>query len=210
VNFFKYIIFHVRIRIRPVFGEKRNVNSCYKLFELPTSALKLQNNSTGVFRDCKTPDGFTLINFRHKCSVFNLIALQTNRKVLQIAISLYNNLLTYLLTPRCRVLLEKLTGLQQVKKFPAFYGARRFITALKSVRQLSLSSASPIQSIYPHPTSWRPILILSTHLRLGLPSGLLPSGFLAKTLYTHLSSPKRATRPAHLIVIHLPYMKYFK
>ena len=31
-------------------------------------------------------------------------------------------LLTYLLTPWCRVLLEKLAGLQLVKKFPAFYG----------------------------------------------------------------------------------------
>jgi len=30
--------------------------------------------------------------------------------------------LTYLLTPWSRVLLEKLTGLQLVKKFPAFYG----------------------------------------------------------------------------------------
>jgi hypothetical protein len=76
-------------------------------------------------------------------------------------------LLTYLLTQWCRVLLEKLTGLQQVKKFPAFYGTRRFITALTSVRHLSLSCASPIQSTYPHPTSWRSILILSTHLRLG-------------------------------------------
>ena len=85
--------------------------------------------------------------------------------------------LTYLLTPWCRVLLEKLTGLQLVKKFPAFHGTRRFITALTSVRYLSLSWASPIQSIYPHPTSWRSILILFTHLRLGLPSGLLPSGF---------------------------------
>jgi len=28
---------------------------------------------------------------------------------------------TYLLTPWCRVLLEKLTGLQLVKKFPAFH-----------------------------------------------------------------------------------------
>ena len=80
----------------------------------------------------------------------------------------------YLLTPWCRVLLEKLTGLQLVKKFPAFYGTRRFITALKSVRHLSLSWASPIQSIYPHPTSWRSILILYTHLRLGLPSGSFP------------------------------------
>ena len=110
-------------------------------------------------------------------------------------------LLTYLLTTWCRVLLEKLTGLQLVKKFPAFHGTRRFITALTSVRHLSLSWASPIQSIYTSPTSWRSILILSTHLRLGLPSGLLPSGFPTKTLYTPLSSPIRATCPAHLILL---------
>ena len=85
--------------------------------------------------------------------------------------------LTYLLTPWCRNLLEQLTGLQLVKKFPAFHGTRMFITALTSVRHLSLSWASPFQSIYPHPTSWRSILIISTHLRLGLPSGLFPSGF---------------------------------
>ena len=107
----------------------------------------------------------------------------------------------YLLTPWCRVLLEKTTGLQLVKKFPAFHGTRRFITALTSVRHLSLTWASPIQSIYPHPTSWKSILILSTHLRLGLPSGLFPSGFPTKTLYTPLSSPIRATCPAHLILL---------
>ena len=45
-----------------------------------------------------------------------------------------------LLTPWCRVLLEKLTGLQLVKKFPAFHGTRRSITALTSVRHLSLSA----------------------------------------------------------------------
>ena len=98
-------------------------------------------------------------------------------------------LLTYLLTPWCRVLLEKLTGLQLVKKFPAFHGTRRFITVLTSVRHLSLSWANPIQSTYSHPTSWRSILILSTHLRLGLPSGLFPSGFPTKTLYTPSPHP---------------------
>jgi len=55
----------------------------------------------------------------------------------------------------------------------AFHRTRRFITAPTSVRHLSLFWASPTQSIYPHPTSWRSILILSTHLRLGLPSARL-------------------------------------
>ena len=70
---------------------------------------------------------------------------------------LLNSLLTYLLThsltPYNTVLLEKQTGSQLVKKFPAFHGTRKFITALTSVRQLSLYWASPIQSISPHPTS---------------------------------------------------------
>ena len=108
---------------------------------------------------------------------------------------LYRN---YLLTPWCRVLLEQLTGLQLVKKFPAFHGTRRFITALTSLRHPFLSWASPVQSIYPHPTS---ILILSTHLRLGLSGGLFPSGFPTKTLYTPISSPIRATCPAHHILL---------
>ena len=43
------------------------------------------------------------------------------------------------LTPWSRVLLEKLTGSQVVKKFPAFYGTRKFITVLTSARQLFLS-----------------------------------------------------------------------
>ena len=85
--------------------------------------------------------------------------------------------IVYLLTLWCTVLLEKLAGLQLVKKFPAFYGTRMFITAFTSFRNPSLSWASPIQSTCPQPTSWRSILILSTHLRLGLPSGLFPSGF---------------------------------
>ena len=87
----------------------------------------------------------------------------------------WNHIKYYLFTPWCWVLLEKLTGLQLVKRFPAFHETRRFITALTSVRHLSLSWASAIQSIYTPPTSWRSILILSAHLRLGLPSKYLLS-----------------------------------
>ena len=132
---------------------------------------------------------------------FHLVIVRKTVALILIRVGVRCYLLTYLLIPWCRVLLEKLTGLQLVKKFPAFHGTRRFITALTSVRHLSLSWASPIQSIYPHPTSWRSILILSTHLRLGLPSGLLPSGFPSETLYNPLSSPIRATCPVHLILL---------
>ena len=38
------------------------------------------------------------------------------------------SLLTYLLTPLSRVLPQKLTVFQLVKKFPEFYGTRKFIT----------------------------------------------------------------------------------
>jgi hypothetical protein len=54
-----------------------------------------------------------------------------------------------------------------------------------------------------HPTSTRSILIISTHLRLGLPSGLLPSGFPPNNLYVFLLSRIRATWPANLILLNL-------
>ena len=127
-------------------------------------------------------------------------------------IYIYTYLLTYLLTPWCTVPLEKLTGLQLVKKFPAFHRTRRFITALTSVRHLSLSWASPIQSIYPHPTSWRSVLILSTHLRLGLRSCLLfSSGFPTKTLYTPSPHPYAPhVQPISFFSILSPEINYAK
>jgi hypothetical protein len=68
------------------------------------------------------------------------------------------------------------TGLQLVKKIPAFYTNRRFITPITRARHLSLSWARSVQSMPPpppHPTSWRYILMLFSHLRLCLPSGVL-------------------------------------
>ena len=129
---------------------------------------------------------------------------------------IFNYLLVYLLTPLCRVLLEKLTGLQLVKKFPAFHGTRRFITAITSVRHLSLSSASPIQSIYPHPTSWRSILILSTRLRLGSPQWSFSLRFphqdpIYPPLLTHtrhMPSPSQSSRFYHLQILGEEYKSF--
>jgi len=63
--------------------------------------------------------------------------------------SFYHYSLCHLLTPWSRILLEKLTGFQLVKKFPAFYETWKFIKALTSARHLFLSWASSIQSIPP-------------------------------------------------------------
>jgi hypothetical protein len=69
----------------------------------------------------------------------------------------------------------------------------------------SLSWARSIQSIPSHPISLRSILLLSTHLRLGLPSGLYPSGFPTNILYAFLVSPIRPTCSAHLILLDTNY-----
>jgi hypothetical protein len=79
-----------------------------------------------------------------------------------------------------RVLFEKLTGSQLVKKFPVLYGTRKFITALTSDHDWSLSWARSIHSTPPHRTSCKSISILLSHLRLGLSSGSFPSVFAPK------------------------------
>ena len=71
-----------------------------------------------------------------------------------------------------------------------------------------LSQLDPAHT--PHSTFCVSILILSSHLRLGLPSGLFPSGFPTKTLYTPLLFPIRATCPAHFILLAVKQIQNLK
>jgi hypothetical protein len=106
------------------------------------------------------------------------------------------------LTPCSRVLLQKQKVTQLVKKFLTFYRTRRCITVFKQ----------PATGLYPEPDVpsphlltlflWDP-LILCSHLRLGLPSGLSPWDFSIKILYEFLISSSRATCPAHIVLHYL-------
>jgi len=60
---------------------------------------------------------------------------------------------TYHLTPQSRFLLQKPTGTQHVKKFPAFYQNQMFIIVFTRACHWSLSWARCIQSTTSHPIS---------------------------------------------------------
>jgi hypothetical protein len=100
---------------------------------------------------------------------------------------------TICLTLCCRALHERLSVVQSLGSFPVFYGTRRLITAFTRALHLYLSRARPIPPTPLNPISARSILMLSTHLRIGLPSGLYPSGFPTNNLYAFLFSPVYVT-----------------
>ena len=63
-----------------------------------------------------------------------------------------------------------------------------------------LSQPDPVHTSTSHFLKIR--LNISSHLCLGLPSGLFLSGFPSKTLYMLLLAPIHATCPAHLILLN--------
>jgi len=94
-----------------------------------------------------------------------------------------------------------LTGSQLVKKFPAFYGTRRFITSYTSARYLYLFWGRSIQSIPPS-------YFLKIHFNIIFPS-TTGSKWCPSLSFPHqdsiCTSPLRvhATCPAHPILLNL-------
>jgi hypothetical protein len=84
-----------------------------------------------------------------------------------------------------------------------WYGNRRFITVFTRAILQSPSWARSIQSMPPYPISLRSILILSSYLRLGLPSDLFPPCSPVEILHAFLFSSIRATCPAQVILLDL-------
>jgi len=115
------------------------------------------------------------------------------------------------LTPQIpwnRVLPEKVTGHQVVKKLPAFYGTPRFIATFTRARHLSLSRAISISSMPPsHILKIYFNIILP--LRLVLSSGLFLFVSPPKPCSAPLLSPLRVICRAHLILPDLTTRKLF-
>ena len=80
--------------------------------------------------------------------------------------------LLVLLTPLSRVLLEKLTGFQLVKKFPTLYGNRRFITAFTGARHLPYPQSRSEVSVHDSQQNhflWRGVVDNSPNPQAGGP-----------------------------------------
>ena len=96
-----------------------------------------------------------------------------------------------LLNPWIRVLLEKLTLPQRVKKFPAFYEIWRFIAAFTRARHLSLFYARSIQSM---PLSYS----FKIHFNIILPSTPRPSKCSFPLTFPHQNPICTSSSPSYV------------
>ena len=93
--------------------------------------------------------------------------------------------------------------LELVNKFPVLYRIHN-VPCFSHKHPPIFPFLKQINTVHvPITTALRYVLILSSHLGLGLPNCLFLSGFYVKNLHSFLHTPIRATCPAHLILLAL-------
>ena len=133
--------------------QSKTIHMYYVTMNLNTKKMKIRKSYMCItkIRVCQRSQKQAMLRrfrqekFRvHQNYVYFSVMYSLNEKILKVyrkSVFIEQQLIN-LFTPWCRMLLEKLTGLQLVKKFPAFYGTRRFITAFTS-EQLQLINYHP-------------------------------------------------------------------
>jgi hypothetical protein len=80
-----------------------------------------------------------------------------------------------------------------MKKFSGFYEDSRLIDMFSRTGHFFLFSATLIQFVSPRPICLRSILLLLSHLRLGILGGSFPAGITTRTLKEFLFCYRCAT-----------------
>ena len=166
-----------------------------RFFSFKSTKAILYNSRVGVFDEEISTSKHLLEH-----STF-ILGVWVNHVIIHKSIILY-----YLLSPRCRVLLEKLTGLQLVKKFPAFLWNPKvhYRTHKRPPLVTVLGQPNPVHIPTSHLLEIHPNI--STHLRLPMsPQWSLSLRFshqdpIRPSLLTHtrhMPSPSHSSRFYH-------------
>ena len=117
-------------------------------------------------------------NYDKKAPVQRVIRPVPKRALALYKATILTHSLTHSLTPWSKVLLEKLTGSQLVKKFPIFYVIWRFTNEFTIARHLSLSWTRSFHSMPPSH-------ILKIHINIILPSQPGSSKWFPSPMFPH-------------------------